>query len=131
MTGMPNAELALRTSMQLVDSEMGKLGVMTPTATGRAAAGPVLPGELRKVVTFTWTGCLDDGVRKLADAVGYAVAIAPPPAGSSVLPPLDVAVATGPVHIVEAFQALGLAAGDRAMVQVDPSRRQVDVLYRT
>ena len=43
----------------------------------------------------------------------------------------DRPVATGPVPIVEAFQALGLAAGDRAMVQVDPSRRQVDVLYRT
>lgn len=129
VTGMPNAELALRDSMRVVDVEMGKLGVMAPAPVQRMA-GPVVPGELQRVVTFAWTGGLDDGVRKLAESVGYAVAVAPPPPGSTALPPLEVAVATGSVPVIEAFQALGEAAGTRALVRVDPSRRQVDVLYR-
>lgn len=131
MTGMPSAELALRDSMRVVDAEMGKLGVMV-SAPQRRAAGPVVPGELQRVVTFAWTGVLEDGVRQLAESVGYAVAVAvaPSPAGLAALPPLDVAVATGPVRIIEAFRALGEAAGTRATVRVDPARRQVDVLYR-
>lgn len=129
VTGMPNAELALRDSMRVVDAEMGKLGVMAP-APVRRMAGPVVPGELQRVVTFAWTGGLDDGVRKLAASVGYAVAVALPPPGPTSLPPLEVVVSTGPVPVIEAFQALGEAAGTRALVRVDPSRRQVDVLYR-
>lgn len=126
MTGMPNAEVALRDSMRLVDAEMGKLGVMTPTPLGRSE-GPVVPGELQKVVTFDWSGSLEDGVRKLAGNVGYTVAVLPPPPGQA---PAQVAVATGAVPIIQAFQALGEAAGTRVMVTVDPARRQVDVTYR-
>ena len=126
MTGMPNAEVALRDSMRLVDAEMGKLGVMTPTPLGRSEE-PVVPGELQKLVTFDWSGSLEDGVRKLAGNVGYAVAIQPPPPGQV---SLQVAVATSAVPIINAFQALGEAAGARATVRIDPARRQVDVLYR-
>lgn len=129
VTGMPNAELALRDSMRVVDVEMGKLGLMAPPSVQRRT-GPVVPGELQKVVTFAWTGGLEDGVRKLAESVGYAVAVAPPPPGPTSLSPLEVVVSTGPVPMIEAFQALGEAAGARALVRVDPSRRQVDVLYR-
>lgn len=126
MTGMPNAEVALRDSVRLVDAEMGKLGVMTPTPLSRGA-GPVVPGELQRVVTFSYTGSLEDGVRQLAGNVGYTVAVSPPPSGQA---PAQVAVATGTVPIIQAFQALGEAAGTRAMVTVDPARRQVDVTYR-
>lgn len=125
-TGMPNAELALRESMRLVDAQMSKLGTMGPAPVQRGV-GPVVPGELQKVVVFSWTGTLEDGVRKLADSIGYAVAVAPPPAGQG---PVEVGVATGQVQILQAFQALGEAAGSRAMVRVDPVRRQVDVVYR-
>jgi len=123
MTGMPNTEIALRDSMRLVDAEMGKLGGLVPTP---SAAGPVLPGELQKVVTFTWAGSLEDGVRQLAGNVGYAVAVVPAPPGQA---PAAVSVATGPVPAIQAFQALGDAAGARATVRVDPARRQVEVQY--
>ena len=126
MTGMPNAELALRESMRLVDAEVGKLGTMGPAPVERVV-GPVLPGELQKVVTFGWTGTLEEGVRTLAESVGYAVAVAPPPPGQA---PVQVGVVTGQVPIIQAFQALGNAAGARATVRVDPVRRQVDVIYR-
>ena len=126
-TGMPNTETALRDSMRLVDAEMGKLGGLAPApAPSAAAAGPVVPGELQKVVTFTWAGTLEDGVRQLAGNVGYAVAVIPAPPGQA---PAAVSVATGPVPVIQAFQALGDAASARATVRVDPARRQVEVLY--
>lgn len=125
MTGMPNTEIALRDSMHQVDAQMGKLGGLAP-APVQAALGPVVPGELQKVVTFTWAGSLEDGVRQLAGNVGYAVAVVPAPPGQA---PAAVSVAPGPVPVIQAFQALGDAAGTRATVRVDPARRQVEVLY--
>lgn len=124
MTGMPNTELALRDSMRVVDAEMGKLGVL---GTGPRIAGPVVPGELQRIVAFNYTGTLEDGVRQLAGNVGYTVAVSPSLSGQG---PAQVAVATGAVPIIQAFQALGEAAGTRVMVTVDPARRQVDVTYR-
>ena len=44
-------------------------------------------------------------------------------------PPAAVSVAIGPVPVIQAFRALGDAAGTRATVRVDPARRQVEVLY--
>ncbi len=124
VTGMPNTELALRDSMRVVDAEMGELGVL---GTGPRIAGPVVPDELQRVVAFSYTGTLEDGVRQLAGNVGYTVAVSPPPSGQG---PARVAVVTGAVPIIQAFQALGEAAGTRVMVTVDPARRQVDITYR-
>ena len=129
MAGMPNPELALRESMRAVDAEMGKLGgLRLASAAGPAATGPVVPAELQKVVTFAWTGTLEGGVRKLATDVGYAVSVVPPPPRG--LPPLQVDIRTAAAPVIEAFQALGTAAGTRAEVRVDPALRQVQVLYR-
>ena len=128
MSGMPNTEIALRDSMRSVDAEMGKLGGLTlASAAGPAGAGPVVPAELQKVVTFVWTGTLEDGVRKLAGNVGYAVTVVPPPRGQ---PAMQVGVRTDAVPAIEAFRALGDAAGKRAEVRVDPALRQVEVVYR-
>ncbi len=148
MTGMPNTEVALRESMRLVDVEIGKLGAMAPPAPPapapaplRPAAAPaptplvqaasspvypVLPGELQRVIVFTWNGTLEDGVRQLTDSIGYVSVIAPPMFGQVSLP---VSIATGPVTVIQALQALGDAAGSHATVRVDPARRQVEVLY--
>ncbi len=124
VTGMPNAEVALRDSMHVVDAEMGKLGVLAPIT---RSSGPVVPGELLKTVAFNFSGSLEDGVRQLARSVGYGVAVSPLPTGQV---PVQVAVSTGSVELIQAFQALGDAAGSRAMVTVDPVHRQVDVAYR-
>jgi len=145
MTGMPNTEVALRESMRLVDVEIGKLGQMAPPAPPpapllpaaapapkpllRATSSPaysVLPGELQKVVVFTWNGTLEAGVRQLADSIGYVSSVAPPMFGQVSVP---VSIATGPVPVMEALQALGDAAGSHATVRVDPARRLVEVLY--
>ena len=130
-TGMANPEIALRESMRLVDAEMTKLGTLNTPAAPRITE-TIVPGELQKTVTFAFVGSLDDGVRELAEAVGYTVTITPPPPpqpGTAPLPPLTVNVTTGFVTAVAAFSALGEAAGSRAMVRVDPQRHLVEVIY--
>ena len=132
-TGMPNPEVALRDSMRLVDGEMTSLG----TLGARAAlpvriSEPIVPGELQKTVTFAYSGSLDDGARRLANEVGYRLAItpAPPTAPGQVAPgPVTVNVSTGFVTAYAALKALGDAAGSRAIVRVDPQRHLVEVIY--
>lgn len=130
-TGMPNPEVALRDSIRLVDGEMTELGTLS-RAPWRRAGDLIVPDELNKIVTFAYAGPLDDGVRKLADAVGYRMEVtpAPPPAaGQPPLAPLTVSVSTGFVPAIEAFVAIGDAAGDRALVRVDPLRHLVEVVH--
>ena len=127
--GMPNPEIALRDSMSLVDAEMTKLGTLAP---GPRVAEPIVPGELQKTVTFAFSGPLDDGVRKLAETVGYTVSITPPPApqpGQAAAAPLTVSVSTGYVTALGAFTAIGNAAGSRALVRVDAQRHLVEVIH--
>ena len=130
-TGMPNPEVALRESIRLVDAEMTKLSTLNAPAAGRMTEA-IVPGELQKTVTFAFVGPLDDGVRQLAETVGYTVTVTPPPPpqpGSAPLPPLTVSVSTGFVTAVSAFSALGDAAGSRAMVRVDPHHHLVEVIH--
>ena len=130
-TGMANPELALRESMRLVDAEMTKLGTLSSPGPVRMVE-PIVPGELQKTVTFAFAGPLDDGVRKLAETVGYRVAITPPPPpapGVAASAPLTVNVTTGFVTAYAAFSALGNAAGSRALVRVDPQRHLVEVIH--
>ena len=129
-TGMVNPEIALRESIRLVDAEMTSLGTLGGGAS--RFSDPVVPGELQKTVTFTYAGPLEDGVRRLADEVGYKLTVSPPPPpaqGQAALGPLTVSVSTGFVTAYAALKALGDAAGSRAIVRVDPQRHLVEVIY--
>lgn len=83
-TGMPNAGLALRRAIDQVNAQMAQLGRLQPCRTD-FATNPVMPAELQRIVAFTWTGSLDAGVQKLADSIGYQVAVTAP-VGSQPLP---------------------------------------------
>lgn len=120
--GMPNAEVALRDSMRQVDAEMASLGMMTPA---QSYAAPVVPAELNRPVVFSWNGPLEAGVRTVAERVGYRVVVTSEPGAR----PVTVAVDTGPATALEAFAALGVAAGASATVRVDTQRRQVEVIH--
>ncbi len=122
-TGMPNPEIALRDSFRQVDAEMGSLGTMAPAPAAESV--PVMPGELQKVVTFTWQGPLDDGVRKLADSIGYTVAVSAPKEPAA----LPIAISTRPEQVFQVFQQLGEAAGASATVALDPLHHQVRVIH--
>ena len=121
--GMPNPEEALRQSIQHVDAEMAQLGQLTPAPI--TTATPVMPEDLQRTVTFSWTGPLDKGVAKLAQAVGYTFYVTAPPSAQ----PLDVTVQLVNVPAYEVFRAFGEEAGTRAAVELDPLHHQVQVIH--
>ena len=75
--GMPNPEEALRQSIQHVDAEMAELGQLSPSVARPDT--PVMPEDLQRIVTFQWSGPLDQGVAKLAQSVGYTFYTTAPP----------------------------------------------------
>jgi len=121
--GMPSPEEALRQSMQHVDAEMTELGRLSPAV--ERLSEPVLPEDLQRTVSFVWNGPLDKAVAKLAASVGY-VFYTTGPAGQL---PLDVSVQMSSVPVYRVFEALGVEAGTRATVQVDPLHHQVQVIH--
>jgi defect-in-organelle-trafficking protein DotD len=123
--GMPNPEQALQDSMQHVDAEMAELGTMGSSYAQAALASPVVPEDLQRIVSFTWSGSLDKGVAKLAQSIGYTFYTTAPPG----TPPLDVTVQIQSAPAVQVFKAFGDQAGTRATVEVDPLHHQVQVFH--
>jgi defect-in-organelle-trafficking protein DotD len=123
-TGMPNAELALRRTLDQVNGDMTQIGGMQPAGYAAATATPVVPAELEKPVQFVWNGPLDAGVKKLANSIGYSVAVSGPQNPQ----PLIVAVNVNG-QVLGAFQALGTQAGAIATVAVDPLHHQIQVVH--
>jgi defect-in-organelle-trafficking protein DotD len=121
--GMPNPEVALQQSMQHVDAEMAELGQYEPTPV--VSAAPVVPEDLQRIVSFQWSGPLDQGVAKLAQSVGYTFYTTAPANAQ----PLVVSVEIAGVPAYQVFQALGEQAGTRATVEVDPLHHQVQVIH--
>jgi defect-in-organelle-trafficking protein DotD len=123
MAGMPNPEAALQQSISHVDAEMAELGQLTSSAT--RVDQPPVPEDLRRTVTFTWNGPLDEGVAKLAASIGYTFYTTGPASQQ----PLNVAIQISSVPVYQVFQALGEEAGAQATVQVDPQHHQVQVIH--
>ena len=122
--GMPNPEMALQQSMNDVNAEMAELGQLTP-APATPVSTPVLPEPLRRIVSFTYSGSLDQGVAKLAQSVGYTFYVTAPPNAQ----PVNVAITISSVPAYQVFQALGEEAGVKATVEVDPLHHQVEVIH--
>jgi defect-in-organelle-trafficking protein DotD len=124
IVGMPNAEMALRRTLDHVNADMTQIGGMQPTAYAATTPAPVVPAELEKPVQFVWSGPLDAGVKKLANSIGYSVVVSGPRNPE----PLIVAVNVDG-QVLGAFQALGTQAGAVATVEVDPLHHQVQVMH--
>ena len=129
VTGMPNSELALQRSMDRADAAMRDLGGRTVSVRSfsPSPAAPIVPAELQRPETFAWSGPIDIGAKALADKVGYRLVVTQTMAGPS--QPILVAVNIANARIVDAFEALGTAAGPRATVIVDPDRHTVEVQH--
>jgi len=122
-TGMPNTDLALQRSMGEVDAALAELNRLPVKPNGPPP--PVVSGELDRPVTLAWTGPLDDGVKTLADRVGYRLSVnGPPPAN-----PIAVSVNLTDATALAAFQAFGAAAGSAATIVVDQQHQLVEVDY--
>lgn len=119
-SGMPNTEIALQRSLDRTDAAMGKLGQFHPGASPR----PVMAAELERPVSLAWSGPIDQGVKALADRIGYRFYSTGPHAV-----PIAVAVNMTDVPILDLFKAMGDAAGTSATVVVDPDHHQVEVQH--
>ncbi len=123
--GMPNPEVALRRSLAQVNQDMTAIGAMRPYSyAGSAPVESVVPAELQKPVQFVWTGSLDDGVKKLADSIGYTVSVTGPANPRAFSVAVNVAA-----QVISAFRALGDQAGAYATVQLDPLHHLVEVTH--
>ena len=120
-SGMPNTELALQRSLDRVDRTMGQLGRFGPGTTLR----PATAAELERPVSLAWSGPIDQGVKALADRIGYQVAVSAPANPR----PIQVAVNMTDVPILDLFEAMGTAAGTNATVVVDPDHHRVEVQH--
>lgn len=125
-TGMPSAEVALQRSVERVDAAMRDLGGQGVASRPMAAAPVVIPAELRRPVSWSWSGPLDAGAKVLADRIGYRLVVTGPSTGAA---PVSVAIAMQDARILDLFEALGTAAGTQATVIVDPDHHQVEVRH--
>ena len=121
--GMPNPEEALRQSMQHVDAEMAELGRLSPSVARPDT--PVIPEDLQRIVSFQWSGPLDQAVAKLAQSVGYTFYTTAP----SNAQPISVTIQISEVPAFQVFRALGEEAGTREKEQVDTLHHQVNVIH--
>lgn len=86
---------------------------------------PYAPQELRRTVSLQWVGPVEPLVRTLADRAGYRMQVNGdvPPA------PLVVSVEAKQKSVVEVLRDVGLQAGTRADIAVDPESRIVELNY--
>lgn len=86
---------------------------------------PYAPQELRRTVSVNWIGPIEPVMRRLADRAGYDMQIHGdlPPA------PIIVSLNVREKSVVETLRDIGLQAGQRADVVVDPEHRIVELNY--
>lgn len=103
---------------------MAQLGRMSATSRPYASGGAVVPPELQKPVSLTWSGPIDQAAKALADQVGYRFVSTGPTS-----PPVAVAIDAKNQPIVEMFRSLGSQAGTHATLTVDAENHQVEVRH--
>jgi defect-in-organelle-trafficking protein DotD len=86
---------------------------------------PYAPQELRRTVSLDWVGPIEPVLRALADRAGYRFEANgdKPPA------PLVVTINAKQKSVVEVLRDVGLQAGTRADVSVDPEAKIVELNY--
>ena len=88
-------------------------------------AAPYAPQELRRTVSVDWIGPIEPIAKRLADRAGYEFQV-----NGDVPPsPLVVNVQAKQKAVVEVLRDIGLQAGLRANIVVDPTQRIVELNY--
>ncbi len=86
---------------------------------------PYAPQELRRSVSVEWVGPIEPIMRRLADRAGYDMQV------NGDLPPAPVVVTVNARQksVIDVLRDLGLQAGQRADVVVDPEHHIVELNY--
>lgn len=86
---------------------------------------PYAPQELRRSVTVSWVGPIEPIMRHLADRAGYDLQVK----GDTPPAPVVVTLNVREKSVIETLRDVGLQAGQRADVVVDPEHRVVELNY--
>lgn len=86
---------------------------------------PYAPQELRRTVSVEWVGPIEPLARQLADRAGYSFRT------NGDVPPVPVIISVNAKQksVVEVLRDVGLQAGTRADIAVDPSQKLVELNY--
>lgn len=97
----------------------------TRTPNQKLQAVPYAPQELRRTMTLDWVGPIEPVTQRLADRAGYTFKINGdiPPA------PIVVSIKAKQKSVIDILRDVGLQAGLRADVSVDPEHRVVELNY--
>lgn len=88
-------------------------------------AVPYAPQELRRSVSVNWIGPIEPITQRLADRAGYVMHVS----GDVPPVPLVVNIQAKQKSVVEVLRDVGLQAGQRADISVDPDRKVVELNY--
>ncbi len=86
---------------------------------------PSAPQELRRTVSVDWVGPIEPIARSMADRAGYQLQVS----GDRPPVPVVVSIMAREKSVVEVLRDIGLQAGQRANIVVDPDRRIVELDY--
>lgn len=86
---------------------------------------PYAPQELRRTVSVSWAGPVEPLARRLADRAGYGFRVN----GDVPAVPVVVSVEARQKSVVEVLRDVGLQAGQRADIAVDPEAKIVELNY--
>jgi defect-in-organelle-trafficking protein DotD len=86
---------------------------------------PSAPQELRRTVSVDWVGPIEPMAHSLADRAGYQLQVN----GDRPPVPVVVSIMAREKSVIEVLRDIGLQAGQRANIVVDPDRRIVELDY--
>jgi len=89
------------------------------------SAAPDAPQELRRTLSINWVGPIEPVARVLADRAGYQLQIN----GEKPSVPVVISLNAREKSLVDILRDIGLQAGKRADIAVDPDRRMVELNY--
>lgn len=90
-----------------------------------AAYMPNVPPELKKAVTFNWSGPAEPLLQSLAGKIGYNFNTV----GARPVTPLVVTMSAQNKPVAEVLRYIGLQLGTRGDLRLDADRRTVEIAY--
>lgn len=122
--GMPNIQSALNRAIERTDAAADQMNGTPMTQLASARLPAVIPAELQQPIQWHYRGNLVHAVRALARIVGYQTIVerSHPPQS------IPVVIAAGSVPVMTLIRELGIQAGARADVSVDPRTHTISVI---
>lgn len=122
--GMPNIQAALNRAIDRTDAAVDQLNGVPITRLASARLPAVVPAELQQPIAWLYRGHLVHAVRALANIVGYQTVVE----RAHPHHPIPVTISAQHEPVMTVIRELGIQAGSRADVAVDPRTHTISVI---